>query len=275
MVQTEELARRIEEELNGNLNSVALGIKFKIHATEGLYKKTQLKANGTKQAFINGILRASGGDYTPISEINNLQTTMMLEFAIPKDQAHDFELITTSWAEDVLGEVYTIGSWTYLITPTPATPGQLDDRTPLGEVLPYSMVLSIQIIKNGMISNAVTWKIGNDQINVINAVFDTQRSPDTKPYANTGVCITENQYESSSIILTFPYSFTNAVRSIVNDILSENWENTYIISRDDTYANSFARECVMTTGRITEESGKIVAITCTFARHKATDETQE
>lgn len=279
MVQTEELARQIETELNGVIHATALGIKFKIHATEGLYYKAQRKANGTKQAYVNGILRATGGDYTPISNINNLQTNMVLELAVPKDQAHDIELITTSWAEDILGEIYTIGSWTYLITPTPATPGQLDDRTPLGEVIPYTMILGIQIIKNGMIGNAVNWtitsgtEIVNEQevpitgrIGVTNASFGTTRTPDTKPKANQGFCTTENQYESAMINLTFPYSFTKIVKKIVNDILTENWDEEYLITRSDSYADTITRKCVMTQGNIIEESGKIVAVTCSFAR---------
>lgn len=270
MIQTEELAKRIEEELNGVIHAKALGIKFKIHATEGRYKKAQRNADGSKQAYVNGILRASGGDYTPISEINNLQTNMVLDFAVPKVQANEFELITTSWAEDVIGEVYTIGSWTYLITPTPATPGQIDDRTPIGEVIPYTMVLGIQIIKNGMIGNAVNWTIAKGEttgrIRVINASIDSTRTPDTKAKLNTGYCTTTNQYESTTIVLVFPYSFTDIVREIVNDILTENWEEEYTLTRNDYFADAITRKCVMTKGTINEESGKIVSITCAFAR---------
>lgn len=279
MIQTQQLAERIEQELNGVIHATALGIKFKIHATEGLYYKAQRRANGTKQAYINGILRASGGDYTPISNINNLQTNMILDFVVPKDQVHDFELITTSWIEDVLGDIYTIGSWSYLITPTPATPGQLDDRTPIGEVIPYSIVLGIQIIKNGMIGNAVNWTITSGteivddlpvpitgRIGLVNASFSSTRTPDTKPKANDGYCTTDNQFEASTIVMTFPYSYTKIVKKIVNDILTENWDEEYVITRNDSYADSITRTCVMTQGQILEESGKIVAITCTFAR---------
>lgn len=277
MIQTEELAKQIEKELNGVIHTKALGLQFKIHAVEGLFKKAQRNVNGSKQAYINGILRATGGDYTPISEINNLQTNMVLEFAVPKDQAKAVELITTEWAEDVIGEIYTIGAWTYLITPTPATPGQIDDRTPLGEVIPYTSILGIQIIKNGMISNAVNWAIDGDRINVVNATFDSSRTPDTKPKLNKGYCTTTNQYETATIVLTFPYSFTTAVKSIVEDILNETWDKSYTITRKDFFAEKenagteedeylLSWECVLTKGTIIEESGKIVSITCTFAR---------
>lgn len=277
MIQTEELAKQIEKELNGVIHTKALGLQFKIHAVEGQFKKAQSNANGSKQGYINGILRATGGDYTPISDINNLQTNMVLDFAVPKENAKAVELITTEWAEDVIGEIYTIGAWTYLITPTPATPGQIDERTPIGEVIPYTMILGIQIIKNGMISNAVTWGIDGAKINVVNATFDSTRTPDTKPKANQGYCTTTNQYESASIVLTFPYSFTTPVKAIVEDILNETWDKSYTITRKDAYAentsagleddaNLITWECVLTKGTITEESGKIVSITCTFAR---------
>ena len=56
MVQIAALAQSIEDELNGSLNAVALGIQFKIHSTVGNYKKAITKANGKKQVYINGIL---------------------------------------------------------------------------------------------------------------------------------------------------------------------------------------------------------------------------
>lgn len=281
MIQTEELANKIEQELNGVIHTVAFGMRFKIHAIEGTYKKAQQRANGTKQAFINGILRSTGGDYTPITDINNLQTTMMLEFAVPKNKVDEFELITTSWIEDVLGEVYSIGSFTYIITPTPATPGQVDNRTPLGGVVPYSMVLGIQIIKNGMISNALTWSISTPRdgaepgdldyliqgtVGVINGVIDSQRTPDTKTMVGAGYCTTDVQYENTTIVLTFPYAFTEIVKQIVKDIYNENWDRKYTLTLGDSFASGISRVCVMTKGSVIMESGKIASITCSFAR---------
>lgn len=350
MVQIKALAQTIQEELNGNLNAVALGLNFKIHASVGNFKKamslpqsrvdirvkqgvilnvfndvaniefeienisnfevgtrvyyeeeeycvasvdyinnkitlgvekqkelyskvadkeeytlTRDELFGQKTKFINGVLKSSSGSYTPVSGLNNLFISLMLELAVPQEKAEDFELVASSWSEDVIGSIYHLNNWDLLITPKPATPGTVKNVSPIGSTIPYLIMLDIQFIKNGMISNSVEWKINGQEVRPEAVSISWNMTPHTVPIANDGLCRTENQYLSETITLILPYSLTTVMQTLFNDLVAHNYTNTYNIIRQDSFANNLVNNYKIANATINEEAEKIVSLTVTFS----------
>lgn len=266
MIQIEQLAQMLQDELDGNIHAAAGGLKFKVHPTMGNYKNAVKKLNGTTQKYINAVLRQTSGEYTPIKDINNLTANLTLELAVPQEKVDQVELILSTWSEAVIGEIYNLGDWVLLITPTPATAGQVKNATPIGSMISELVVLNIQFIKDGLIGNAVDWTINGSPIKVLNAVLSSSRTPDVIPDVNTGTCKANNQYENTTIAITFAYSFTTATQTLVNDLINKNKDAIYTITRNDGFANSFEEDCICTKIDLTEEAGKIVSISCAFAK---------
>ena len=220
---------------------------------------------GAKRKFINGVLRSTAGAYTPVKHINNVLTTVTLEIAAPQDKVHEIEQTLTSWAESVIGEVYTMGRWNLLITPQPPVPGTAKINSPLGELVPYLVVLEFQMIENGIISNAVQWTINGQDVDTSSNTTSFDRNPDTKSLANQAVCVSGNQYEANTIALVLAYKTTAIMKTIVNDLINHRKDEIYTIARNDGFADTFSGNFVLTKGEIIEESGKIVALSLSFA----------
>lgn len=268
MLQTTALAKSIEEELNENLNATAFGLKFKIHANAGNFKRATLNTNGTRQRYINGVLRGSAGNYVPVKGLNNLFATLMLELAVPQDKTDQVEVVLNSWTESVLGEVHQMGKWALLITPQPATPGLAKDASPIGATVPFLVALSVQLIQNGLISNMVQWTINGEAVQFDSVTQVWNRTPDVKPMANKGYTIADNQYENQSLAVVLPYSYSNIVQKIANDILGHKIDEVYTLKRVDGFAEDTEQEFVMTNAQMNEQSGKIVSMTLSFAPAK-------
>lgn len=264
MLQITALAKSIEQELNENINAVAFGLKFKIHANVGNYQKATLNANGTKQKYINGVLRGSTGNYVPVKGLNNLFATLMLEFAVPQDKCDQMEMVLNSWNESVLGEVFTLSGWNLLITPQPASAGLAKDASPIGSMVPFLVSLSIQMIKDGLISNVVNWTINGKSVQFENVGGTWNRTPDIKPKANDGTCKADNQYENETLVVVLAYSYNVVVQDIMNDIIQHNIDKVYTITRNDGFADELNQDFVMTNAELNEQSGKIVSLTLTF-----------
>lgn len=264
MQQITALAKSIEQELNDNLNANAFGLKFKIHANAGNYKKAVLKADGTRQKFINGVLRGSTGNYVPVKGLNNLFATLMLEFAVPQDKCEQMEMVLNSWTESVLGEVFSLDGWNLLITPQPATPGLAKDTSPIGATVPFLVALNVQLIKDGLISNVVKWTVNGQAIQFENVSGTWNRTPDIKPKANKGTCVADNQYENQTLVVIMAYTYSAIVQKIANDIINHNIDAVYNITRDDGFADKMEQDFILTNAEINEQSGKIVSFTLTF-----------
>lgn len=219
---------------------------------------------GAKRKYINGVLRSSSGSYTPVKHINNVLTTLMLEIAVPQDDIHEVEQTLTSWAESVIGEVYTMGNWNLLITPQPPTPSNARINSPIGELVPLLIVLEFQMIENGIISNAVAWTINSQEVDVSNDTISFNRNPDVKAMVNQGVSVANNQYETTTVAMTIAYKTTTIVKKLIDDLIGHTKDEIYTITRNDGYAVNFTGNFILTQGEIIEESGKIVALSLTF-----------
>ena len=275
MLQTYQIAKLIEKELNDNINATATGIKFKIHNAVGNYKKAVTKADGKKQRYVNGVLRNSTGNYTPVKGLNNLLSTLMLEFAVQQDDTEKVQLIIDSWSESIIGSVYQLDkTWQILITPQPAAPGTVKNTTPLGSTLPMLVVLEIQLIKDGLISNAVEWSINGQTVMASNVSMTFNRTPDVKPRANKKYCSALNQYEVRSISMVLPLSFSNINKQIANDLFSCNKDVAYTIKRVDGFLTDFEADFLLTSADWAEQSNKIVTMTLTFVPAADDEETE-
>lgn len=265
MIQLSALAQSIENELNGSLNAVAMGVKFKIYSTIGNYKKAITKTDGKKQVYVNGILRATTGSYTPVKALNNVDATLMLELAVQQERVEDVQLILSTWTESVVGEVYTMGNWAVLITPQTSIAGVAKNASPIGSMIPLMLMLDTQFIQNGLVSNSVTWTINGETVHPTNVVRSNNRTPDTNPRANMGLTKTVNQFDNETIVMTLPISYNTIIQNILNDVGSHNIEATYQITRSDGFSTSTNQLYVITSCELMEEGGKIAALTLTFS----------
>ena len=220
---------------------------------------------GAKRSYINGVLRSSAGTFTPVKHVNNVLATIMLELAVPQEDVHEIEQTITSWEEDVIGEVYSMGNWNLLITPQPPTPSNARINSPLGEFIPYLIVLEYQMIENGIISNAVKWTINEQEVDATNAQITFNRNPDVIPLANQGENVANNQYETTAVSMVLAYKTTNIIKTLVNDLINHRKDQVYVISRDDGFADTYSGNFILTKGDIIEESGKIVALSLAFS----------
>ena len=220
---------------------------------------------GAKRKFINGVLRSSAGTYTPVKHINNVLTELVLELAVPQEFVHEIEQTLSSWSESVIGEVYEMGNWNLLITPQPVTPGTAKIDTPLGEFIPLYVSLSIQMIENGVISNAVSWQINGQDVDISNGTINFNRTPDSMPLVNQGVSKTTNAYVVESIAIVLAYKTTEIIRKLMNDLINNRKDEVYTITRNDGFADNYTGDFIMTKGDINEESGKIVSLSLSFA----------
>lgn len=236
------------------------GLLYRWNGTEYIYYGTALE----QQYLINGVLRSTTGEYTPVKSLNNLQSSLMLEFAVPQEKIVDAELVLSSWTENTLGEAYSLGEWSVLITPQPATVGTAKNDTPLGAMVPLMVVLTVQFIKDGLISNAVGWTLNGERITPTSIVKEISRTPDIKPRANDGVCLADNQYEAETIVMTLPVSFTTIMRDLLNDIANRDFSKRYILARDDGFSNATSNTYILTHITQNEEGGKIVSLTLSF-----------
>lgn len=264
MVQISALAKTIENELNGSLNAVALGVAFKIHSTLGNYTKAIKKTSGAKQVFVNGILRATNGEYTPVKALNNLDISLVLELAVQQARVEDVQLILSNWTEGVLGNVYDMGTCAVLITPQTTIAGVAKDASPIGSMVPLMLSLDVQLIENGLISNSVQWSINGHVVHPTSVATTNNRTPDTNPRANLGMTRSINQYDNETIVMTLPISFGAIIQTLLNDVRAHNIDATYQIIRDDGFSTNLNELYILGNAELAEEGSKIVAMTLTF-----------
>jgi len=267
MLQIFEIARLIEKELNANLNAVATKTVFKVHNAVGNYEKAIAKGDdGKLQKKTNGVLRATTGNWTPVKSLNNLMTTLVLEFAVEQDKCDSTMLVLDSWSEQVIGAVYGLAKDVQmLITPSPATPGQAKNTAPLGAMIPLTVVLDIQLIKGGLISNAVGWTCNGLDLAPSNVSVSFNRTPDTVAKANQNVARTNNQYEVRSVVMVLPLVFTDIDKKLMDDMFLGNKDEVYLLERKDGFFPDYSDNFIITNGDYAEESGKIATLTLTFA----------
>lgn len=271
MLQTYTLAKSIESELNGSALATSTGLQFKIFANVGNYKRAVLKSDGSRQKYINGVLRSSAGTFVPVKGLNNLFASLMLELAVPQDKTNEVEQILNAWNESVLGEVFTSGTESFLITPQPATPGLAKDASPIGATVPFLVALSVQFIENGLVSNAVKWTINGTEVQFESVSGTWNRTPDVNAKVNTGLCVAYNQFESETLSMILPFSYNTIVQTIMNDIANHNIDKVYTITRNDGFTDEMSGSFVLTNAQLNEQSGKVVSLTLTFNPTDATN----
>lgn len=271
MLQTYTLAKSIESELNGSTLATSTGLQFKIFANVGNYKRAVLKSDGSRQKYINGVLRGTAGTFVPVKGLNNLFASLMLELAVPQDKTNEVEQILNAWNESVLGEVFTSGTESFLITPQPATAGLAKDASPIGATVPFFVALSVQFIQNGLVSNAVKWTIDGSELQVESFSGTWNRTPDTNAKINSGLCTSNNQFENQTLSFVLPFAYSTIVQKLMNDITNHNIDTVYTITRNDGFTDEMSGQFQMTNAQLNEQSGRVASLTLTFNPTDATN----
>lgn len=264
VIELQQLALLIENELNEIANMGNVNKKFRVHADLGDYVNPMRQNTGELQDYINGVLIQATGDFTKIECIENINSNYSLEFIVKQDEVPDVRNILNDWAKCKVGRVFSVGDTNYLLTPTQPETGYAKDSR-LGSSIPLRININVQSIARGLLSNMVVWKIDGEEVKLENSSISINRTTSTKPQANNDYTTTFNDYSTTTITMIIPYSFSEVNNKIALNLLEDKKDQTFIISRNDT-VHETSHTYILVNGSITEESGKIVAIQCTFMR---------
>jgi len=125
MLQTFELTRFFENELNADKNADDTKVRFKIHNSVGVYNPNPTELTQKEQeesqrfSWINGVLSADGGDNPPISDFSNVVAQYSMEFVVPaslsKRKVETVDLILHSFITKFNGtkQKIGIGNWVF------------------------------------------------------------------------------------------------------------------------------------------------------------------
>ena len=257
----------IQEQLNGDKNTIAFKLKFKIHADIG-----DFQANFKEQDkdTINAVLIESTGDYTPVKEVSSKFNTLRLDLAVAQAHVDELKIILESWSKKQLGLIYKYlddeEETTYIITPGAPATGTAFNTCDLGSTLPISLTIEIQQTTLGLIGNEATWQINTKDVNVLRFNITSARTQQTASKTDEDETKSTNQMSTLSVQLVVPVAKTDICKSLYNDILTGNKDEVYTIAMTDNWSSGISDGFVLANGDIVAESTKIQAMTLTFLK---------
>lgn len=262
----------IQEQLNGDKNSIAFKLKFKIHADIGDF---QANFKEQDQDTINAVLIETTGDYTPVKEVSTKSTTLRLDLAVAQRHVDELKIILESWSKKQLGLAYKYiddnGETTYIITPGAPVTGTAFNTCDIGSTLPISLTMEVQQTVLGLITNEMAWEISvgdikNAAIEVLNFEIGSARTQQTANYINESATASSNQMVTKSITLRIAAAKTDICKKLFDDILTDNKDEIYNIKESDGWSNGIDDDFIMANGQLIGDTTKIVALQCTFLK---------
>ena len=255
----------IEEQFNNDVNTQTFGFTFKLFAEIGDYEDAYKHQDLLK---INGIMIETSGDYTPVKEVSSKFSNIRMQFAVAQENVDKFKIILESWSKKQLGIVYTEESTgdTYILTPGAPTTGTAFNTCELGSTVPIDLVLAVQQTTLGLIGNEATWKINENEVNVLRFQIISARTQQTSSKTNEDETSSANQLATMTIMLVVPVAKTTICKDLYNDILNNNKDAVYSIEMSDNWSDGIDADFVLANGEISAESTKIQAMTLTFLK---------
>lgn len=257
----------IEQQLNGDKNSIAFKLKFKIHADIG-----DFQANFQKQDkdTINAVLIESTGDYTPVKEVSSKFNNLRLDLAVAQSHVKEVKIILDSWSKKQLGLIYKYlddeEETTYILTPGAPTTGTAFNTCDIGSTLPLSLAIEIQQTVLGLIGNESKWKINNKEVNTLRFNIVSARTQETASETDEEETRSANQMSTLTIQLVVPVAKTDICKDLYNDIIQSNKDEIYSIEMEDDWSNGISGDFILSNGSIEAEATKIQAMTLNFLK---------
>lgn len=257
----------IEQQLNGDKNSIAFKLKFKIHADIGDF---QANFKEQDQDTINAVLIETTGDYTPVKEVSTKSTTLRLDLAVAQRHVNELKIILESWSQKQLGLIYKYidddGETTYIITPGAPVTGTAFNTCDIGSTLPISLTMEVQQTTLGLIGNETKWQINQKDVNVLRFGVSSARTQQTASKTDEDETKSTNQMSTLSIQLVVPVAKTDICKSLYNDIIGGNKDEVYTIVMTDGWSNGINDGFILSGGDISAEATKIQAMTLNFLK---------
>lgn len=272
MMTIQDLATLIEKQLNENAHTKAFHLQFKIWADVGDYQEAYEKQTDPK--LINSVLRETTGDYTPVKAVKSKLTTLAFELAVNQADVDNVKLILGKWTLEQIGFMYTVDDISYIIQPGAIVTGTADITCDLGSTVPLSLTVEVQETEQGLISNEMEWtiKLADSQddaeaVYPLSGQIISERTQQTSPYTNESQTVSTNQMATGSIALKIPVAKNNICKSLIDGILTNAKDVVYTITMADGWSAGLSDDYILAHGDITFETGKIVAISCTFLKN--------
>lgn len=263
----EFIREMIQEQLNGDKNSLAFKLKFKIHADLGEFQENFKKQ---EEDTINAVLLESTGDYTPVKEVSSKFNNLRLDIAVAQEHVEEVKIILESWTKKQLGVIYKFlddaEETTYVVTPGAPTTGTAFNTCDIGSMLPLSVAIEIQQTILGLIANEATWKINTYDINVLRFTCVSARTQQTGTPTNENETKSTNQMSTATLELVVPVAKNTVCKDLYNDILNGAKDNVYTIVMADGWSDGINDDFILANGVITGESTKIQSMTLTFLK---------
>ena len=257
----------IEEQLNGDKNSIAFKLKFKIHADMGEFQKN---FKDQDKDTINAVLIESSGDYTPVKEVSSKFNTLRLDIAVAEAHVKELKIILESWTKKQLGLIYKYiddnEETTYILTPGAPTTGTAFNTCDIGSTLPISVAIELQQTLLGLLGNESSWKINNYEVNVLRFTIGSTRTQQTASLTDEDETKSTNQMSTLSIQLVVPVAKTDICKAFYNDIINGNKDEVYTIEMEDGWSDGIDGSFILSGGDIQAESTKIQSMTLNFLK---------
>ena len=257
----------IQEQLNGDKNSIAFNLKFKIHADIGDFQENFKEQ---EKDIINAVLVESTGDYTPVKEVSSKFNTLTLNLAVAQSHVDELKVILESWSKKQLGIIYKYlddeEETTYILTPGAPVTGTAFNTCDIGSTVPISLSIEVQQTTLGLIGNETKWQINSKDVNVLRFNIVSTRVQQTAELTNQDETKSANQMATLTIQLVVPVAKTDICKSLYNDIIANNKDEIYSITMTDDWSNGISGSFILSSGDITAEATKIQSMTLNFLK---------
>ena len=269
MTTITEYAKIIESQLNENAHARAFHLTFKVWADIGDFQEAF--KNQTEKTLINCVLRETTGVYTPIKEAKTKFINLAFEIAVNQAKVDEAKVVLQDWSTAQLGVIWQANDFTYMITPGAITTGTAFNTCDVGSTLPLTITIELQETELGLISNEMAWSIATGElqaanVEVLNGQIISQRTQQSQNYMNASETVSINQLTTLTIQLLIPVAKNDICKAIMDSILSNSKDDTYTISMVDEWSAGISGDFILSSGELRFESGKVVAMNCTFLK---------
>lgn len=266
MVDTQQLANKLNAELNAIATDLSYNIRFRLMAHVGKAKDGNT-INGILKP-INTKVKSKGGTS---AGVNSTKVVYVAEMVVPSNvdnkNAVLVERVINDLVEQKDGDTFELGGGTVLWEFELGTPKDYAVRDGVGSSIPMAFTVYATFTDNALLNGVKVWTLDGNTI----------------PYTGEGVVLNKDgriipiyEYKNQQGIMTgqhklykfrIPYDKDNVVcTTLQNDILNGDFRKRYTLGYSDGVIDSFTTTvCLYQTGDMsTQQSGDPTDIVVSF-----------
>lgn len=255
----------IAEQIESGLNAISNEFVFKIFTNAQEYTDGITDAPRRTVKYVWGIIQAvPGSTIVPIQGLNSYGIAYSIQFAADYLKRNEIYAIISDYVQQNIGTSAMLNGYASVVNFDLPTPGQIEQFTAIGKILPITLVVRYQFIKGGKLSNDIKISINDEAMLVLSSAFLRARTPDTTWLLNEEEMQTAIGQQGLTINIDIAYTTGGqVVKDLAADIIAGKLLQTYNLSYNDGIIDKNWL-VVLQDGALNMEAQKVASISLSF-----------